>query len=79
MRSALLLVAASLLLAAPVRAEDAVEPVVGVPVHDGQAGQPQPGVLIHPAKKIHKINAATSAYQLAWIKARPEPILRAAA
>jgi hypothetical protein len=50
MRFTLLLVAASLLLASPVRAEDP-EVVIGVPVENGQAGRPQPGVLVHPVKK----------------------------
>ena len=50
MRSTLLLVAASLVLAQPARAEDP-EVVIGVPIENGQAGRPQPGVLVHPAKK----------------------------
>lgn len=50
MRSALLLAAASLLVASLARAEG-VDVVVGVPVENGQAGRPQPGVLIDPAQK----------------------------
>jgi hypothetical protein len=56
MRSALLLVAISLLLAQAVRAEGA-DVVVGVPVENGQAGRPQPGVLVTPAKKKDPVPA----------------------
>ena len=50
MRFALLLVVAPLLLGTPVRAEG-VDVVVGVPVRDGKAGQPRPGVLLTPDAK----------------------------
>ena len=50
MRFALLLLAAPLVFASPLRAEG-VDVVVGVPVRDGQAGRPQPGVLLTPEQK----------------------------
>jgi hypothetical protein len=56
MRLALLLVAASLLVASLARAEGA-DVVVGVPIENGQAGRPQPGVLIDPAKKKEPLPA----------------------
>ncbi len=56
MRSAIWLVVASLLLASPGRAEG-VDVVVGVPVENGQAGKPQPGVLLTPAKKKQALPA----------------------
>jgi hypothetical protein len=56
MRSAFLLVAVALLLAPQVRAEGA-DVVVGVPVENGQAGKPQPGVLVHPVKKKQPLPA----------------------
>jgi hypothetical protein len=56
MRSTLLLVAASLVLAQPARAEGP-DVVIGVPIENGQAGKPQPGVLVNPAKKKEPLPA----------------------
>jgi hypothetical protein len=50
MRFIYVLAFAPLLVASPTRAEG-VDVVVGVPVRDGVAGKPQPGVLLTPEQK----------------------------